>query len=1114
MDLYNPPAAFRRQSTHVKLNRTVTVAERKKQAISPRATAGPVPLFFAQERLWFLDQLEPENRAYNQLKAVRLRGALDVAALRRALDTVVSRHEVLRTTFQSDDQHPVQIVGECRAVELPILDISSITGEKQDAALQELATVLAERRFDLSHDLMLRGALVKLGAADHALILVTHHIASDGWSNDILWRELGTLYGAFSKGEASPLPDLPIQYADFAVWQRRRFQGDALENEVSYWKQQLSNLNNLDLPTDRTRPPMQTYCGAQESYRLSRHLSDRLQALGRMAGVTLFMLLQGAFQTLLHRYTGQADFAVGSPIAGRVRPEIEGLIGFFVNMLVLRTDLAGNPTFREFVLRVRKVALAAYEHQELPFERLVEAADAERDLSRSPLFQVMFAFQNLPRHAVEFPGLTASFIETKNRTAKYDLSLYMWEDNGLAARLEYNTDLFDSASMRRMLANLETLLQAIVENPEQRISDLPILPAGQRNQILSEWNQTERELPKEQFVHRLFEAQVARSPDRIAVVFQSVRLTYRDLNARANRLANYLHELGVGPEIAVGVCMERSWEMVVAVLAVLKAGGLYVPLDPTHPRERSALVLEDARIGVLITQQSLLNDLPEVNIAVICLDRDRDAIERCNSTNPIIRIDSANLAYVIYTSGSTGRPKGVQVSHGALMNFLEAMRERPGLSESDILLAVTTVSFDIAGLELYLPLSVGAQVVLAPSEVAADGLGLLQLLEDCHATAMQATPATWQMLLEAGWKGEEKLKILCGGEPLPRKLADSLMERASTVWNMYGPTETTVWSAIHHVQFEAGDPIPIGRPIHNTQIYILDANLNPVPIGVLGELYIGGAGLARGYRNRPELTGATFIPDPFARSPGGRLYRTGDRARFRADGTIAFLGRTDQQVKIRGFRIEPAEIESILRQHPSVHEAIVLARGDMGDHNTLVAYVVARGGTSISAPDLKKFLKSKLPDYMRPSWFIFLKEWPMTANGKINRQALPAPCQSSPELEGVSVTPRTVSEKAIAGVWAELLKVERLGIHDNFFDLGGHSLLATQVIARLRKTFQVDLPVRALFDSPTVAGLAAQLAVVQARQVVPRNLEDMIAELETLSEEEAARLLQPQPEKV
>lgn len=1048
-------------------------AEAGTKPIPRRPVGERARLSFAQERLWFLDQLDPQSRAYNQPRLTRLNGPLDTDALHKALDMIVARHEVLRTTFHGGDDHPVQIIGECRPVELPTIDISSLTGEDQDTELHETVLELTERRFDLSRDLMLRGALLKLGPAEHVLLLVTHHIASDGWSSGILWHELVTLYGAFSNGEPAPLPELSIQYADYAVWQRQWLQGEVLETQLSYWKHQLSDLPVLELLTDRPRPAVQSYRGAKQSYLFSRALSDQLQGLSRKEGVTFFMTLLAAFQTLLYRYTGQVDLAVGSPIAGRARPEIEGLIGFFVNMLVLRSDLSGNPTFKEFLTRVRKTAFGAYQHQDVPFEKLVEVLHPERDLSRSPLFQVMFAFQNIPRQVRDMPGLTVSPVEVKNETAKYDLSLYMWDaPKGLMARLEYNTDLVDGASMRRMLGHLDTLLQAIVADPQQRISDLPLLTEGERHQLLIEWNGTDREFPKEQCVQHLFEAQVGRSPDNIALVYENQQLTYRELNARANQFAHYLWKLGVGPEVLVGICMDRSWEMVVAVLGVLKAGGAYVPLDPSYPRDRLAFISEDAGISVLVTQEKHVKDTRERSARVVCFDSEWKAIANESEAAPSAVAQPENLAYVIYTSGSTGQPKGVQVPHGAVVNFINSMRERPGLTGQDILLAVTTLSFDIAGLELYLPLSVGARVVLAAADVAADGRRLLDLIEHCGATVMQATPATWRLLLEAGWRTRGRLKILCGGEAVSRDLADQLLGRASSVWNMYGPTETTIWSAIHRI--ESGGVLSIGRPIDNTQIYILDSRFKPVPLGVPGELYIGGAGLARGYKNRPELVAQQFIPNPFSEDPGARLYRTGDLARYLVDGNIEFLGRIDHQVKIRGFRIELGEIETVLRQHPAIAHVVVVDKEFSGDKR-LIGYVAANGEEAPTEGELKDLLRRKVPEYMVPSAFVFLESLPLTPNGKLDRRALPAPDGRREETRNGLVAARDLVELELARIWGKVLNVASISMTDNFFDMGGHSLLAVRLFAQIEQKFSKKLPLATLFEAPTIEQMSRLL---------------------------------------
>jgi amino acid adenylation domain-containing protein len=1052
-----------------------SAAVANKYAILRRAMPGPCPLSFAQQRLWFLDQLEPNSPLYNIARAVRLSGILSVEALQKALDTIVARHEALRTTFVFVEDSPVQVVVESRSVELTMIDLSRWPEAEREAKVHHLLIAEARRPFNLSHDLMLRATLLRLSEQEHALLLVMHHIASDGWSMGIFLRELSALYAAFATGEPSPLPELPIQYADFAIWQRQWLQGEVLEKQLTYWKRQLGgNLPVLELPADRPRPAVQTYRGACFSFVLSKTLSAALKALGRREGVTLFMVLLAAFKVLLSRYTGQEDIAVGTPIAGRTRVETEGLIGFFVNTLVLRTDLSGDPTFRELLGRIQEMALGAYAYQEAPFERLVEELRPERNLNHSPLFQVLFVLQNASRSVLELPSLAVHPLEVDRGTAKFEVTLSLVEEEeGIRGVLEYNTDLFEAATITRMLGHFRSVLEGIVANPEQRLSELPLLAAAEAQQLLGEWNNTKKAYPQDQCLHQLFEAQVAQTPEAIAVVCGKQHLSYQELNKRANQLAHHLQSLGVGPEVLVGLCMERSLELVVGLLGILKAGGGYVPLDPTYPSERLAFMLADAQVAVLLTQSRLVEGLPVQEAQVVCLEADGAGLAQQSQENPVSGTTAANLAYVIYTSGSTGKPKGVQIPHGAVVNFLHAMRQHPGLTNQDTLLAVTTLSFDIAALELYLPLSVGARVVMVSREVAADGVQLLEELTTAGATVMQATPATWRLLLEAGWQGSKQLKILCGGETLPREVANQLRERGGSLWNLYGPTETTIWSTLSRIDSAPG-PVPIGRPIANTQIYILDRHLHPVPIGVAGELYIGGAGMARGYLNRPALTAEKFIPHPFSDEPGARLYKTGDLARYRPDGSIEYLGRLDQQVKVRGFRIELGEIEIALSHHPAVQQAVVLAREDTPSDKWLVAYIVPCQPVP-TVSELHNFLKTKLPEYMVPSAFVLLDALPLTPNGKVDHRALPMPDQTRSALEEAFVAPRTPVEEIVTGIWAEILGLERVGIHDNFFALGGHSLRATQVISRLRNLFQVEVSLRRLFDRPTIAELAAAL---------------------------------------
>ncbi|HEV2846615.1 MAG TPA: amino acid adenylation domain-containing protein, partial [Thermoanaerobaculia bacterium] len=1007
-----------------------------------------VPLSFAQERLWVLDQLDPGKPTYNIPTALRLRGPLDLSALTASLQEIVRRHDVLRTVFPAVGDRPVQKVVRNSGLALPVTDLAGLPPAQREAEAKRVVTAEARRPFDLAVGPLVRGVLLRLDEDDHAVLFVLHHVVADGWSMGVMVNELAALYEAFLENRPSPLPELAVQYADYAAWQREWLRGHTLKTQIAYWRGQLAGAPALELPTDRPRPPVQRFRGASRSFFLSRETSEALAALGQAEGATLFMTLAAAFQVLLHRYSGQNDILVGTPVAGRNRAEVEGLIGFFVNTLVLRSGLAGGPGFPALVRRVRRGTLEAFAHQELPFEKLVEELQPERDLSRSPLFQVMFSLQNANSARLDLPGLRlSSWPLGEAVVAKFDLTLTMVErSEGLGGSLEYSTDLFDRPTIDRMLGHFRTLLNAIVAEPLCSVSELPLLTGAEREQLLSAWNATGREVPAF-CVHEGIAAQAARTPDAVAVTFGAMALTYRELDRRANALAHRLRELGVRPETRVGIALERSLEMVVGLLAVLKAGGAYVPLDPSYPAERLDFMREDAGISLLLTRDFFA---------------EAGEIEQ----PPVGGAGPWNLAYVIYTSGSTGRPKGVQISHEALTNFLASMAERPGIGAGDVLLAVTSLSFDIAGLELYLPLLAGGRVALASREEAADGHRLRELIAASGATVLQATPATWRLLLEAGWTGGEGLKALCGGEALPPSLASSLRERVGSLWNVYGPTETTVWSTVEEIAGEGA--VTIGRPIANTTVYILDAWGSPAPVGVPGELLLGGAGLARGYLRRPELTAERFVPDPFG--PAGlRLYRTGDLARYQPDGRLEHLGRIDHQVKVRGFRIELGEIEAALGRHPEVAAAVAVAREDIPGDPRLAAYVVPRRAGADLAGELRSWLSRTLPDYMIPTAWVTLEAFPLTPNGKVDRKALPKPAALSGEAPA---EPRTPVEEMLAEMWRELLGLESIGIRDNFFALGGHSLKATRLVARVRQAFGVELPLRRVFEAPTIEGLA------------------------------------------
>ena len=850
--------------------------------------------------------------------------------------------------------------------------------------------------------------------------------------------------------------------------------GDILGAQLAYWKQQLTGASTiLELPTDHPRPAVNSHHNSNYTFVLSRQLTDDLKALSRREGVNLFITLTAAFNILLHRYTGQDDLLIGTDTMSYRHPETERSLDIFSNVLPLRTNLSGNPTFRELLARVQTVILDAEAHQDVPFEYLLKELQLEGESGQNPLFQVMLTIQP------SVPDLSSDWALTQTDVnidrCKLDLSL-IFEDQleGLIVRFEFNIDLFDETTIARMSGHLQTLLKGIVDNPSQRISELPILTQAERHQLLVERNATQVAYPRDTCLPQLIEDQVERTPDAVAVVYKDTQLTYRELNARANQLAHYLRQLGVGPDALVGLYVERSLEMVVGLLGILKAGGAYVPLDPTYPDERIAFMLTDAQAHVLVTQQHLTAYLPAHSAQVVCLDADAPIVAQQSETNPVPVATSDNLAYVIYTSGSTGRPKGVQILHRALVNFLISMRQQPGLTAEDVLLAVTTLSFDIAALELFLPLIVGAHIVMASRDVVANGAALAELLESSRATVMQAAPVTWRILLAAGWQGNPRLKILCGGEALPRELARQLLAKVGSLWNMYGPTETTIWSTVCKIE-PADETISIGCPIANTSLYLLDTHLQLVPDGVPGELYIGGDGLARGYLYRPELTAERFISHPFSDESGARLYKTGDLARYLTNGTIEHLGRLDFQVKLRGYRIELGEIEAILSQHPSVQQAVVIVREDVPGDKRLVAYVIPNQEQTATISDLQKHAMKQLPSYMVPSVIVLLETLPLTPNGKVDRKALPAPDSSRTLAPDTFVAPTLPIHHQLIQLWEELLDVRPIGIRDNFFYLGGHSLLAARFVARVEEVFGKKLSLATLFACPTIEQLAHAL---------------------------------------
>ncbi len=1027
-----------------------------------------IPLSSSQRRMWFSHQLAPDAGAYNVAAPIRVTGVLHKDALARSATELIRRHESLRTTFPIIDGVPVQVITPPEKVKPREVDLRSLSEPDRLREAKRLLTEEAGQPFDVARGPLYRFLLVQVADEDHLLLMTLHHLISDAWSLGVIGREIAALYNGTLEALPTPAPQLPVQYVDFAVWHGQRIEGEALEAQLSYWKEQLAGVPMLELPADHPRPAVQTFHGAHVGLDLPVRLLEELTRLSVRERVTVFMTLLAVFKIFLHRYTGQADIAIGVPIANRHWRAIEDTIGTFVNTLVMRTDLSEHPTFRELLGRVREVALDAYANQDMPFERLVGELQPHRDSSRPPLVSVHFNLQNAPIREVNLRGLSWTPFEIDAWASQFDVSLTV--DVAILKKMFfiYNSDLFERATVERMLRHYRNLLEAVVAHPETRISDLPLLTDAERRQQLVEWNATAVPYPADRCFHHLFEAQAARTPDAIAVECGPRHVTYRELNARANQLAHHLCELGVGPETRVGVCLERSIDMVASLLGIMKAGGAYVPLDPDLPTQRIAFMLQDSDPVAVLTEARLARVLPEHNARVVWIGGDETRISGQPRENPRSAVGPAHLAYVIYTSGSTGTPKGVEVAHRALVNLLESMRREPGLSEDDVLLSVTPLSFDIAALELYLPLRVGGRLVIASRETSTDGRRLAEAIETSGATVMQATPASWRLLLQAGWRGRPRLKILCGGEALSADLADALMTRSASLWNVYGPTETTIWSTVWKVE---PSRLSIGRPIANTQVYILDASGQPVPLGVPGELYIGGDGVARGYLRRPELTAGKFVPDPFG-EPGTRLFRTGDLASYLPDGNIRFLGRIDTQVKIHGHRIELGEIEAVLARHPAVHHAVVIAHEDVPGDKRLAAYLVLWSGRVVTTDELRLALMRELPAYMVPSAFVFLDCLPLTPSGKIDRRSLPAPDPSRVDSPGHLVAPRDHLELQLVKIWEKLLGKEGVGIRDDFFELGGHSLLAARLFVEIERSLGKYLPVATLFQAPTVEQLA------------------------------------------
>ncbi|HEX8317688.1 amino acid adenylation domain-containing protein [Longimicrobium sp.] len=1069
--------------------------------VVPVERAEPPPLSFAQERLWFLDQLEPGSAFYNLPFALRLRGPLDVDALERSLGEIVRRHQALRTVFREQGGTVRQVIVPFAGFGVTVQDLSHLSEEAREAEVQrELVAETAERPFDLSAGPLFRVSLLRLGAEEHVLLLSMHHVVSDGWSMGVLYRELSSLYEAYRDGRESPLPELSVQYADFAVWQREQLEGAVLERQLAYWRERLAGAPELlELPTDRQRPAVQTYRGATVPVQFSPELTERLQALGRSEGATLYMTLLSAFQVLLGKYAGSDDVVVGSPIAGRTRKETEALIGFFVNTLVLRTNLSGDPSFRETLRRAREVTLGAYENQEVPFERLVAELQPERTLSHAPLFQVLLTLQNAGGAGAALPGVVVSGVEAERASAKFDLSLVLTATSrGLRGGLTYSTDLFDRGTIDRMLGHLERVLEQVAADADVRLSRLALAGPEERDRVVVEWNRTEAEYPRNACIHQLFAAQAERTPDVAALVWGTEEVTYRELDARANRLAHHLAGLGVGPESRVGLRLDRSVDNVVATLAVLKAGGCCVPVDTSYPAERMELMLADSGARVLLSEGNLDIQLAGSSLHVVRLDQVAEVLAAEPDHPPPANASGGNLAYVFYTSGSTGRPKGVMMGHREVVQYASGLPGTMPIGPGDRVAQASNVSFDAAVFEIWGALLNGATLVGIDRDVLISAPLLGQALRGQGITHLYQTAALFnqhvreQVDVYAGLR-----QLVFGAEAVGTESVRAMLRegKPARLLHEYGPTEATVWCTLEEVDEVAEDAptVLIGGPIPNARAYVLDAAGEPLPVGIPGELCIGGDGVVRGYLGRPGLTAERFVPDPFAAEPGGRMYRTGDRARWRNEGKLEFMGRLDDQVKIRGFRIEPGEVEAAIAAYPGVREARVMMREDQPGDKRLVAYVVG----SAEVDGLRAHLRQGLPEYMVPRAIVALDRLPLTPNGKVDRKALPVP-EYAADAE-LYVAPRTPTEEVLAGIWAEVLRLERVGVEESFFELGGHSLLAMRVMSRVRELSGVELPLRALFEGPTIAEMARRVDAVQ---------EEMDAELAQVDPEQMAMLLE------
>ena len=1046
--------------------------------IPKRQDCQNIPLSFSQQRLWFIDQLYHESPFYNIPIAFHIQGHLNIAALEQSLNEILKRHKILRTNFILANGEPVQKIAPELNWDLSIINLEHLSGKDWESEVKQFVAESAKKPFNLAKELLVRATLLRLSQEEHVLLVTMHHIITDGWSWGVFLHELSTLYAAFSTDQPSPLPKLPIQYADFAVWQRDRIQGELLTTQLNYWKHQLKGeLPVLQLPTDRPRPNATTFSGAKQYFKFSASLTNVLRQLSQREDSTLFMGLLTAFNILLYRYTDQEDISIGSPIANRNRAELEGMLGLFVNTLVLRNDLSGNPSFCELLHRVREVTLDAYAHQDLPFEMLVEELQPERDLSRNPLYEVMFVLQNTPTSVHEVSGLTLHTLEFDSGTAQLDIFLSMSEsEEGLTGCLEYNTDIFDSITITQFINNFQTLLENIVVNPQQRLSELSLLTASEQEQLLFKFNQTRADYPQDATLHQLFEQQVEQTPDSLALVSESEELTYRQLNHRVNQLVHYLQKQGVTKETLVALCLERDLDMVVGILAILKAGGAYIPLDPSYPVERLNFMLADSQASLLITKQEILEKISLSSAKTICLDIHKDEIAQESSENPINISSSDNLAYIIYTSGSTGTPKGVLGTHGGTVNGLHWLWKTYPFTQGEVCCQKTAISFVDSVWEIFAPLLQGVPTVIISNANVLESQLFIQTLAHHKVTRIILVPSLLRLLLDNYSHLIKKLSQLklwiTSGEALSVnsvRTFQELMPKAKLI-NLYGSSEVSANATYYDTSLlqNQAHNVPIGRPIDNTQIYVLNRDLQPTPVGVVGDLYVGGDGLAKGYLHRPELTQERFIYNPFI--PGNKIYKTGDLVRYLKDGNLEYLGRHDEQLKIRGFRVELGEITTTITQHSDVKESVIIQGKDAQENQCLIAYVVT--DKKDITTELLPYLQQKLPLYMVPSAFVVLDALPLTPNGKVDKHALPNNEIIRQNTNKSFVAPRNFTELALVKIWANLLNTSPIGVTDNFFDLGGHSFLAVRLMAQIQDRFRHNLPLSTLFENPTIEELA------------------------------------------